>query len=62
MTDELLQYISSQNRECAREHLCNFLVFFFFSSFFSHSTKLSFYDLGSVVNDQEKDFSKCLGT
>ena len=29
MTDELLQYISPQNRECARGHLCNFLAFFF---------------------------------
>lgn len=30
MTDELLQYISPQNMERARGHLCDFSVFLFF--------------------------------
>lgn len=58
MTDELLQYISPQNRERARGHLCNFFALFFFFPFFPPPTKLSFCDLGSVVNDQAYNFAK----
>lgn len=29
MTDELLQYISPQNKECARGHLCISLAYLF---------------------------------